>query len=149
MLTSSTSTPPSHRDPEIGAGVAGAAERRVRRERGGLGACDHVRRQLRRQQVLGVGAVVLRLVVVELGRRADLDRAEHAAVEDADEHLRAGDVVFDDHRAVVAAGERDGRDDLRAVFDDRDADRAALAARLDHARQRPVHERGRAMLNRY
>ena len=74
----------------------------------------------RRDQVLRVGALVLRLVVVELRRRADLDRAEHAAVEDADEHLGAGDVVLDDHRAVILARARRAPPaSSRAILDDR------------------------------
>src|SRR5439155_25635733 len=88
-----------------------------------------------------VGALVLRFVVVESRGRADLDRAEHAAVEDADEHLRARDVLLDEDRPVVAArGGRSSRE-IAARVDDADADRAALVRRLDDARQWPVRER--------
>ena len=80
-----------------------------------------------------------------------LDGAEHASVEDTDEHLGAGDVVLDDHRAVeLARGGERGRE-LGAGLDDADTDRAAFVGRLDDdgiAQSERGHRRARGQVHR-
>jgi hypothetical protein len=65
-------------------------------------------REARGHEVLGHAGRVFGLVVVDAVLRRDLDRAEDAAVEDADVDLRARDEALDDGRVVEGEGVLEG-----------------------------------------
>src|SRR4029078_5037463 len=66
--------------------------------------------------------------------RRDLDGAEHAAVEDPDVDLGAGDEALDDRGVVVLEGDLEGAAELRGRRRPGDAEARSLAARLDDHR---------------
>src|SRR5690606_16635688 len=95
---------------EIGAAVALELQRAVRSEAERLHAARLLRRQIRREDLVGAARLVLRRVVEDRREpRNDLADRKRLVVEDTDRELAARDVALDHHGIVVTCGIAAGR----------------------------------------